>query len=307
MKIQSMYIISDEVEALEGMIFAGKQVAEKVTAVVFGEEAVVEQAKKYGADKLISCPIAEYCAEDYSRILADMVKKEEIAAVLVCSTIRGKVIAGKMGVYLDCTVTAGVSEWEVVDGTLVTKKMVYGGAAIQTEKLTASYCVMTATNGTFADPEALPATTEVETVSETPKSTIKCIETKEITQVGTNLAVAKRIVDVGRGLAEEADLAMCRELASVLGAEVGCSRPVAENNKWLPKSFYIGVTGVQVKPDLCLLLGVSGQVQHLVGIAKSKVVVAINKDKNAPIFNYCDFGIVGDIYKVVPELMKQLS
>ena len=96
-------------------------------------------------------------------------------------------------------------------------------------------------------------------------------------------------------------------LAGVIGAEVGCSRPVAENNKWLPKAQYMGITGVQVKPDLIITLGVSGQVQHIGGINKSKVVVAINKDKAAPIFKNADFGLVGDMYKIVPALIEKLS
>ena len=122
-----------------------------------------------------------------------------------------------------------------------------------------------------------------------------------------NLVAAKRIVDVGRGLAAEEDLEMCRNLAKALDAEVGCSRPVAENNKWMPKSSYMGITGVQVKPELLLALGVSGQVQHIGGINKSKVIVAINKDKAAPIFKNADFGLVGDMYKIVPALIEKLS
>ena len=100
---------------------------------------------------------------------------------------------------------------------------------------------------------------------------------------------------------------MCRKLAAALEAEVGCSRPVAENNKWLPIASYIGVTGVVVKPELCLLLGVSGQVQHIAGIDKSRIIVAINKDKNAPIFKHADFGLVGDMYKIIPALTEKLS
>ena len=114
-------------------------------------------------------------------------------------------------------------------------------------------------------------------------------------------------MDVGRGLAQEADLELCRKLAAALGAEVGCSRPVAENNKWLPKSNYMGITGVQVKPELIVALGVSGQIQHIGGINKSRVIVAVNKDKSAPIFKNADFGVVGDLYKVVPALIEKLS
>ena len=118
---------------------------------------------------------------------------------------------------------------------------------------------------------------------------------------------AKRILDVGRGLAAKEDLEMVRALAKVIGAEVGCSRPVAENNKWLPKANYMGITGVQVKPDFIITLGVSGQVQHIGGINKSKVIISVNKDKAAPIFKNCDFGLVGDIYKIVPALIEKLS
>ena len=114
-------------------------------------------------------------------------------------------------------------------------------------------------------------------------------------------------VEINRGLAKEEDLELCRRLAGALGAEVGCSRPVAENNKWLPKSSYMGITGVQVKPELILTLGVSGQVQHIGGINKARVIVAVNKDKSAPIFKNADFGVVGDLYKVVPALIEKLS
>ena len=100
---------------------------------------------------------------------------------------------------------------------------------------------------------------------------------------------------------------MIRELAGVLGAEVGCSRPIAEGENWMERERYIGVSGVQLKSDLYLMLGISGQIQHMVGGNGAKVIIAVNKDKNAPIFNYADYGLVGDIYKVVPELTKLLK
>ncbi|MFK0554848.1 FAD-binding protein [Escherichia coli] len=95
--------------------------------------------------------------------------------------------------------------------------------------------------------------------------------------------------------------------AAVLNAEVGCSRPIAEGENWMERERYIGVSGVLLKSDLYLTLGISGQIQHMVGGNGAKVIVAINKDKNAPIFNYADYGLVGDIYKVVPALISQLS
>jgi electron transfer flavoprotein alpha subunit len=118
---------------------------------------------------------------------------------------------------------------------------------------------------------------------------------------------AKKNVCVGRGLAKKEDIGIARELAQVLGGEVGCSRPVAEELQWLPEEVYLGISGKTVKPLLYLSLGVSGQVQHITGIRDSKVIFAINRDENAPIFDAADFGIVGDLYQVVPRLIEELK
>ena len=100
---------------------------------------------------------------------------------------------------------------------------------------------------------------------------------------------------------------MVEELAGLMEAEVGCSRPVAEGMNWLPKERYIGVSGAMLKPDLYLALGISGQVQHMVGVNQAKAIVAINKDKAAPIFSQADYGIVGDLYKVLPSLIEKFK
>ncbi|MDY5584867.1 MAG: electron transfer flavoprotein subunit alpha/FixB family protein [Arcanobacterium sp.] len=122
-----------------------------------------------------------------------------------------------------------------------------------------------------------------------------------------DLAGAKRIVACGRGFKEEADLGIAREFATVLGAELGCSRPLAEGNAWLSKDRYVGVSGMKVAPEIYVALGISGQVQHTSGMTGSKIVVAVNSDENAPIFDIADYGIVGDIYEVVPALTAALS
>jgi electron transfer flavoprotein alpha subunit len=114
------------------------------------------------------------------------------------------------------------------------------------------------------------------------------------------------VVGVGRGFAAEADLDLARTLAVKLGAELACSRPIAEGVDWMPAERYLGVSGATIKPDLYLAVGISGQVQHLVGVNGAKVIVAVNKDKNAPIFASADFGVVGDLYQVLPELAKNL-
>ena len=101
-------------------------------------------------------------------------------------------------------------------------------------------------------------------------------------------------------------LSLAAALAAKLEAELACSRPIAEGVNWMPAERYLGVSGATIKPELYLAVGISGQVQHLVGVNHSKVLVAINSDKNAPIFAHADFGVVGDLYQVLPELTKSL-
>ena len=121
-----------------------------------------------------------------------------------------------------------------------------------------------------------------------------------------NRTAAKRIVGVGRGVGAEEKIAALEELAEKIGAEMACSRPIAEGEKWMPKNRYLGVSGVVVKPDVYVACGISGQVQHMVGVNEARVIVAVNKDKNAPIFKHCDYGIVGDLNKVIPALTELL-
>ena len=118
---------------------------------------------------------------------------------------------------------------------------------------------------------------------------------------------AGRGVGVGRGCADQADLRLAQELATALGAELACSRPLAEGLGWLPAERYVGVSGATIRPELYLAVGISGQVQHMVGVNHSKVIIAINRDKNAPVFGQADLGVVGDLYEVLPALTNALA
>lgn len=307
MSMQTVFVISDQASALPELCAGAKTLAQQVTAVTFGGEAAARKAARCGGDTLLYCDVPEDGApEDYAHAIAEEIKKVPSAFVMVCNSIRGRFLAGKLGVLLDTAVLTTVTAVERSGDEIVCRRMVYGGTALRSEVFTKPYGVVTVGGGVF---EAAADTPEaaVAALKGTPQDGIRRIARVEKKESGVNLVAAKRIVDVGRGLARQEDLALCRQLAAALGAEVGCSRPVAENNKWLPKANYMGITGVQVKPDLIITLGVSGQVQHIGGINKSRVIVAVNKDKAAPIFKNADFGIVGDLYKVVPALIEKLS
>jgi electron transfer flavoprotein alpha subunit len=122
-----------------------------------------------------------------------------------------------------------------------------------------------------------------------------------------DITEAKIIVCAGRGIAKQEDMTLANELAEAVGGEVGCSRPVAEELHWLPEEVYLGISGKKVKPDLYIGVGVSGQVQHVTGIRDSKIILSINQDENAPIFEAADYGIVGNLYEVVPKLIQELK
>ena len=229
------------------------------------------------------------------------------ACVLVGNTILGRALAGKLSVYLNTAVFATISSLTSEDGKPCFERTVFGGTAVNKQVIETAYSVFTVNSGIFAAAEGTGACTDIAPIAGAASASLKRVSKDEKRETAVNLVAAKRIVDVGRGLAAQEDLAMCEKLASAIDGEVGCSRPIAENNKWLPKSSYMGITGVQVKPDLIICTGVSGQVQHIGGINKSKVIVAINKDKSAPIFKNCDFGLVGDMYKIIPLLTEKLS
>lgn len=307
MSMQNIFVISDQTSVLAELCAGAKAVADQVTAVFFGDEAAAKAAACCGAQKVLFCDVpAEAAPEDYAAAIAAEVKKVDSALVMVDNSVRGRCLAGKLGVYLDTAVLTTVAALERVDGEVMCSRVVYGGMAQRSETFIKAYGVITVGGGVF-EAQAGAAEADIAALTGAPEGTIKRVARVEKKEGGVNLVAAKRIVDVGRGLAKEEDLALCRELASVLGAEVGCSRPVAENNKWLPKSNYMGITGVQVKPDLLFAVGVSGQVQHIGGICKSRVIVAVNKDKAAPIFKNADFGVVGDLYKVLPAVIEKLS
>ena len=307
MSLKAIYVISDTPSALPEMCSGAKTLADKVTAITFGDRTAAEEAAICGADALIYCPVnPEGSPEDYSEAIAAEIKKEDSAYVFVSNTIIGRCLAGKLGVYLDTAVFSNVGEL-AADDTLSFSRSVYGGTADRRIAFSGGYGVVTLNAGAFDSGEPLPATTDISEIEGVPAVSLKRISTDEKHETAVNIAVAKRIVDIGRGLAKEEDLDLIRKLASVIGAEIGCSRPVAENNKSLPKNIYLGITGVQVKPDVIISIGISGQIQHIGGINKSKLIVAVNKDKSAPIFKNADFGLVGDLYKVVPKLIEKLS
>jgi electron transfer flavoprotein alpha subunit len=187
---------------------------------------------------------------------------------------------------------------------VVVGRDVHGGIASRTERVTGGPAVVTVPAGGQAAVAAPVAVTETPVE---PAAAVRVREERPSGRESVDLGGARVVVGIGRGLKAREDLALVERLAAALGDEVACSRPLAEGHDWLTKDRYIGISGQHVAPDLYVAAGISGQVQHMVGVAGAKVVVAINSDADAPIFAQCDHGIVGDLYEVLPALAAALE
>jgi len=156
-------------------------------------------------------------------------------------------------------------------------------------------------------PRAQKSQAKGEVVELQASPTVKVIERRPKERGGVNIETAELIVSVGRGFRSKEDLKLAFELAEALGAQIGCSRPIAADLKWLGEDHWVGLSGHKVAPRLYVAIGISGAPQHLAGITDAKVVVAINNDKSAPIFKNCDYGVVADLYQFVPVLTKRVK
>lgn len=307
--------VFSEKESLQGELigaarFLAAELGGQTAAVVMGAGERTNPAFQQGADKVYQMGQGESLQpEDYLATLAQAVRQYQPAAVLIGATWSGKALAGRLAAVLGRSVITDVKKFQVQNGEIEATHLILGGGAVRVEKSLAEPLIATLGLGGF---EALPPEAErsgevvaLEWVQ--PQTRWALRERKPKPPASVNLAAAKKVVCPGRGVQKQEDLQMMFELARLLGAEVGATRPLCEGLDWLPRERYIGVSGAFVKPDLYLGIGVSGQVQHTVGITESRVVAAINKDEEAPIFQQADYGIVGDLYQVVPALIRALQ
>lgn len=231
------------------------------------------------------------------------------ALVILPATRRGKALAARLGARLQAGVINDAAELVCEEGHPVATHMVYGGLAFGKEQITTAYAVVTLSSGVFAPAEenaSLSGSASSLTFVE-PANPIVCVSRSAKQGESVDLGKARLVVSIGRGIGNKENIAIAEAFSSAIGAELGCSRPVAENEKWMERERYVGISGIMLKPELYLALGISGQIQHMVGANGAQTIMAINKDKNAPIFQYADYGIVGDLLKIVPALTDALK
>jgi electron transfer flavoprotein alpha subunit len=206
---------------------------------------------------------------------------------------------------------AGYAAWMidfVADGPhgVAARCMMYSGVGMAAYEFKPGTVILASAGGVFA-PYAGPAraaqTVALPATNEAPRLTI--IENHPKAAKGASLEDARVVLDVGQGVKERADLALVQSLAAVLDGQIGCSRPVASDRDWFPD--WLGLSGQKVKPEMCLTLGVSGAIQHIIGIRDSRLIVAVNLDEGAPIFGQSDYGVVADLYAFIPVLMERIK
>lgn len=302
-KLAKVFVIAEHKDAMKELVSGAAQLGETTALVWAGDKGQAAGADTvYYLGELSN----ERILEHYAPAIINIIKNEQPNLVLVETSRKGRLLAGMVAAALGTSVLADAAEISV-DGGVTTKRMVYGGAAFSTERCTAPTAVVTLSPGVFEAGDTGKAADLVEVPFIAPAQQVKCLERKTKAGESINLRAAKRIVGVGRGFSAPEELGLAEQLAAAIGGEVGCTRPIAEEEKWMDKARYIGVSGLMLKPDLYIGIGISGQVQHMVGVSPARTIVAINSDKNAMIFKQCDYGIVGDLKTVLPALIAKFN
>jgi electron transfer flavoprotein alpha subunit len=287
----------------------------EVEALAFGPGAGghAELLGMHGADRLLTAedPHLElYAPEAYAATLAEVARARRAAAVLVPGTTMGRDLAPRAAARLQTGCLSDVVEIErTADGTLRGKRPVYSGKAYARVAIPRARPAMATLR-----PNVFPAESRargpaevvaVESALPADRIRVRTTRVEHAAQQELDVAEAAVIVSGGRGLKGPENFSLVRDLASALGGAVGASRAVVDEG-WIPHAHQVGQTGKVVSPGLYVACGISGAIQHLAGMSTSKVIVAINKDPEAPIFKVADYGIVGDVFEVLPKLTRAI-
>ncbi|MBQ0976878.1 electron transfer flavoprotein subunit alpha/FixB family protein [Micromonospora sp. M61] len=282
------------------------------SAVVLGgagaAEALSGKLGEYGAEKIYAAEgdeIDGYLVAPKATVLAELVKRVQPAAVLLASAQEGKEIAARLAVKLDNGILTDVVGLDA-DGTAT--QVAFAGSTIVKAKVTKGLPLVTVRpNSVTPSPAAATPAIEQLTVSVTDTDKLAKVVERVAEQKGSRpeLTEAGVVVSGGRGVGNADNFKLVEELADLLGGAVGASRAAVDSG-FYPHQFQVGQTGKTVSPQLYVALGISGAIQHRAGMQTSKTIVAVNKDGEAPIFELADFGVVGDLFKIVPQAAEEI-
>lgn len=263
---------------------------------------------KYGVSKvhhIASQALNQMDAKVYSQVIAEAVHATGATVVILSHNNTGRAVSPRLAVRLKAAMAPAAVALPDTSKGFVVKKVVFSGKAFANIALDTPVKIislnMNAYKTTITDGSAAVSTLEIIV----PASVVKVTATERVTG-SVPLGEATRVVSGGRGLKGPENWGMLEDLAKALDAATACSRPVADSH-WRPHHEHVGQTGVAIAPNLYVALGISGAIQHLAGVNRSKVIVVINKDAEAPFFKAADYGIVGDIFDVIPKLTAEIN
>ncbi|HBF0728169.1 TPA: electron transfer flavoprotein subunit alpha/FixB family protein [Clostridioides difficile] len=294
------------------------QLGKELAVVIAGYEVEkeVEELLHYSVDKVyyINDPLLkDFTTDGYAISIANLIERKKPEVVLVGATSIGRDIAPRIAGKVGTGLTADCTKLEIdsTDNKLLQTRPAFGGNLMATIVCPKNRPQMsTVRPGVMAKAVRNESETGILEVV-TPELTEKMIRTRLVEilpqeKKSVNLTDARIIVSGGRGLKRAEGFELIKELADKLGAEIGASRAAVDSG-WIEHSHQVGQTGTTVRPELYIACGISGAIQHLAGMSDSKYIVAINKDAKAPIFSICDYGIVGDLYEIIPEMIESLN
>lgn len=277
-----------------------------------GIEEKAAELGRYGVEKVLVADdpaLENYLAETYVPVVTELVKQCDPAVVLFPASVDGRDLASRVGARLRLTLVQDVTEVKIEDGKLKAKWPIFSGKAFAWSEWSDSTLPIMSfrpnmMNCLPPDETKRAAVEKVPIEIPSPRSRIKSMDLDTTGRV--ELAEADIIVSGGRGMKEAANYAMLEDLAKLLGAAVGASRAAVDSG-WRPHSDQVGQTGKVVNPNLYIAVGISGAIQHLAGMGYSKVIVAVNKDPEAPIFSKADYGVVEDLFQFVPAFTEEVK
>ena len=291
----------------------GRRVADglgaDLTAVILGSgvEGLAEELKKYGPDKILvadDAALADYTTDAYTNVLAELIKAADSAVIITGASAQGKDLSGRLAARLDAGVAMDCTAIKIDNGNLTYTRPMFGGKIVADVEIEGSPQIVAIRPNVMDAVENSKESAIEKPVVQVGDVKTNLVEMKMETGDKLELTEADIIVSGGRGTG--GDYAAIEALATELGAAVGASRSAVDEG-WRPHSDQVGQTGKTVSPTLYVACGISGAIQHLAGMSTSKYIVAINKDEEAPIFSKADFGIVGDLFEIIPAIAAEIK
>ena len=308
-------VYSEKQEAALELVFKAKEFAGAldmgVSAAVLGAGAVdAGKLGEHGADRVFVSgdeALEGQAIDVLADALAQIAREAGASVVLIASTRRGKELAPRLAQKLGAGCVTDVNSLVIEGSTFVAGRYALGGNTVSVETLGTDVKVFAVMPKTFEVGAPTPgAGAVVEASLSLQPAGVRVVERRAKEGDSVNLEDAERILGIGRGIGKREDIALGEQLASALQAELACTKGLADFG-WLAEDRIIGLSGAKTKPDFYLAVGISGQIQHTVGISSSKLIAAVNTDKDAPIFQLADYGLVGDLYELVPALVEALK